>query len=108
MLTVLSSFAQEESKSVSDNVKWRYRKKFENGELVINTQRFLGYDKDNTSQLIINSKEAEIVKRIFTEYLAGHGAFKIAKLLNSKGIPTVTGAKWNESSILDILRNEKY
>lgn len=54
MLTVLSSFAQEESKSVSDNVKWRYRKKFENGELFINTQRFLGYDKDGNGQLIIN------------------------------------------------------
>lgn len=108
MLTVLSSFAQEESKSVSDNVKWRYRKKFENGEIVINTQRFLGYDKDDTSQLYINIEEAEIVKRIYTEYLAGRGAFKIAKLLNSEGIPTVTGAKWNESSILDILRNEKY
>lgn len=45
MLTVLSSFSEEESRSVSENVKWRYRKKFEKGELVINTKRFLGYDK---------------------------------------------------------------
>lgn len=74
MLTVLSSFAQEESKSVSDNIKWRYRKKFENGELVINTQRFLGYDKDAAGNLVINPKEAEIVKRIYTEYLAGDGS----------------------------------
>jgi len=99
---------QEESKSVSDNIKWRYRKKFENGELFINTQRFLGFDKDCNGQLIINPKESEIVKRIYTEYLTGHGAFKIAKLLNSEGIPTVTGSNWNEATILDILKNEKY
>ena len=108
MLTVLSSFSQEESKNVSDNVKWRYRKKFEKGELVINTTRFLGYDKDEHGHLIINEKEAEIVRRIFTEYLAGHGSFKIAKLLNSEGLPTLTGSKWNESSVLNILKNEKY
>ena len=46
MLTVLSAFAQEESKSVSENIKWRYRRKFEQGEVSINTTRFLGYDKD--------------------------------------------------------------
>ena len=56
-LTVLASSSQEESKIVSDNVKRRYRKKFENGELVINTQRFLRYDKDGNGQLIINPKE---------------------------------------------------
>ena len=46
MLTVLSSFAQEESKNVSDNIKWRYKRKFEQGKVAINTTRFLGYDKD--------------------------------------------------------------
>lgn len=108
MLTVLSSFAQEESKNVSDNMKWRYRKKFENGEIVINTKRFLGYDKDANGNLVINSKEAEIVKRIYSEYLAGDGSFKIAKRLKAEGIPTVTGSRWNEASVLDILKNEKY
>ncbi len=108
MLTVLSSFSQEESKNVSDNIKWRYREMFERGELVINTNRFLGYDKDEHGHLIINPEEAEIVQRIYTEYLAGYGAFKLAKLLNSEGIPTLTGSKWNEASILDILKNEKY
>jgi DNA invertase Pin-like site-specific DNA recombinase len=108
MLTVLSSFAEEESRSVSENVKWRYRKKFERGELVINTKRFLGYDMDEYGDLIINADEAEIVRRIYEEYLAGNGSHKIAKLLNIEGVPTVTGSKWNKSSILDILRNEKY
>ena len=108
MLTVLSSFAQEESKNVSDNIKWRYRNKYEKGELIINTTRFLGYDKDEYGDLIINPTEAEIVKRIYEEYLAGNGSFKIAKLLNSEGIPTVTGSKWNDTSVRGILKNEKY
>jgi len=96
MLTVLSSFAQEESKSASDNMKWRFKKKFEKGELIINTTRFLGYDKDEYGDLIINIEEAEIVKRIYEEYLSGNGSTKIAKLFNTEGIPTVTGSKWNE------------
>ena len=81
------------------------RKKFERGELVINTRRFLGYDKDANGNLIINHTEAEILKRIYTEYLADNGAFKIAKLLDIEGIPTVTRSRWNEASILDILKN---
>lgn len=108
MLTVLSSFAEEESRSVSENVKWRYQKKFENGELFITTNRFLGYDKDEHGNLVISPKEAEIIRRIYEEYLAGNGAFRIAKLFNKEGVPTVTGSKWHESSIREILKNEKY
>ena len=108
MLTVLSSFAEEESRSVSENIKWMYKKKFERGELSINTKRFLGYDKDEYGNLTINADEAKIVKTIFTAYLNGEGAFKIAKKLNKEKIPTITGANWQESSILNILKNEKY
>lgn len=108
MLTVLSSFAEEESRSVSENNKWRFRKMFENGELFINTTRFLGYDKDKNGELVINKKEAEIVKRIYLEYLNGNGSFKIANMLNEESIPTVTGAKWHDSTVLTILKNEKY
>jgi len=108
MLTVLSSFAQEESKNVSDNLKWRVKKKFEQGELIINTTRFLGYDKDKYGDLVINREEAEVVKRIFNEYLSGKGAFTIAKELNADGVPTVAGGRWQENTILNILKNEKY
>ncbi|MCM8710835.1 recombinase family protein [Clostridium sp. SYSU_GA19001] len=108
MLTVLSSFAQEESKNVSDNLKWRVKKKFERGELIINTTRFLGYDKDEYGDLVINPKEAEIVKRIFEDYLKGKGTFTIAKELNEDKVPTVAGGRWQESTILNILKNEKY
>lgn len=108
MLTVLSSFAQEESKSVSDNLKWRVKKKFEQGELIINTNRFLGYKKDRYGELAIEPKEAKIVKRIFEDYLSGKGSFTIAKELNAERVKTISGKRWHSSSILLILRNEKY
>ena len=108
MLTVLSSFAEEESRNVSENVKWRIKKKFEQGELWINTNRFLGYDKDEYGDLVISRKEAEIVRRIFEDYLSGKGSFTIAKELNAEGIQTVTGAKWHDTTVLTILKNEKY
>ncbi len=59
-LNQIKTFAQEESKNLSDNLKWRARKKFEQGELIINTIRFLGYDKDEYGDLVINPKEAEV------------------------------------------------
>ena len=108
MLTVLSSFAQEESKNVSDNIKWQYRRKFEQGELAINTTRFLGYDKDEYGDLVINRSQAEIVERIFNECVNGKGTFVIAKELTNAGIPTITGDRWQSSTILNILKNEKY
>lgn len=108
MLAALSAFAEEESRSVSENIKWRIRKKFEQGELWINTKRFLGYEKDEYGDLVINQKEAKIVRRIFEDYLNGKGSFIIAKELNTEGIPTVTGASWHDTTILEILKNEKY
>ncbi|CQR75049.1 Transposon Tn3 resolvase [Sporomusa ovata DSM 2662] len=108
MLTVLSSFAQEESKSASDNIKWRYRRKFEKGELAINATRFLGYDKDEYGDLVINPMQAEIVERIFNDYISGMGTFVIAKELNAEGVLTVAGGQWHPSTVLNILKNEKY
>ena len=108
MLTVLSSFAQEESKNVSDNIKWRYKRKFEQGELAINATRFLGYDKDQYGDLVINRIQAEIVERIFNDCVSGKGSFVIAKELINEGVRTVAGGKWQSSTILAILKNEKY
>ncbi|TCT14565.1 DNA invertase Pin-like site-specific DNA recombinase [Natranaerovirga pectinivora] len=108
MLTVLSSFAEEESRNVSENLRWSAKKKFQKGELIINTNRFLGYDKDEKGNLVINEAEAKVIQRIFTEYLSGKGVFTIAKGLNAEGIPTVSGARWYENTVLYILKNEKY
>ncbi len=108
MLTVLAAFAQEESKNASENVKWRYRRKFEQGEPVINTTRFLGYDKNEQGELVINPREAKVVERIFTDYISGKGSFVIAKELNTEGVPTIAGGRWHSSTVLGILKNEKY
>lgn len=108
MLTVLASFAQEESYNISENQKWATQKKFARGDVMINTNRFLGYDKDKDGNLIINEKEAEIVRMIFRMYLGGDGTFRIAKKLNELGIPTVTGKQWHETTIRGMLKNEKY
>ena len=108
LLTVLSSFAQEESKNISDNIKWRYKRQFEQGGVAINTTRFLGYDKDQYGDLVINRNQANIVERIFNDCVNGKGAFVIAQELQNEGVPTVIGSKWHSSTVLNILRNEKY
>ena len=108
MMTVLASFAQEESRSISENNKWSIGKHFERGEGMINTTRFMGYDKDETGDLVINKKEAKIVRRIFEMYLAGEGCHRIAKILNDEGIKTITGSTWHPSTIKGMLTNEKY
>jgi hypothetical protein len=84
------------------------KKKFEQGELIINTTRFLGYDKDEYGDLVINQEEVKVVRRIYEEYLRGKGSFIIAKELNKEGITTVTKSRWDDSAVLGILKNEKY
>ena len=109
LLSILSSVAEEEALSVSENMKWSASKKFQKGQLMINTNRFLGYDKDENGNLVINEKQATIVKRIFNEYIAGNGVGKIARILSNEGVQTISGTtKWNSSVIIGILRNEKY
>ncbi|MGE5390918.1 MAG: recombinase family protein [Deltaproteobacteria bacterium] len=109
MLTVLSSFAEEESRSISENVKWRIRRDYQSGNVFINTDRFLGYDKDENGNLVINEEEAAVVRRIFNLYVGGMGCKKIAKTLAQEGIKTFSCRdKWDNSSIINILKNEKY
>lgn len=76
---------------------------------MVNARCFLGYDKDEDGHLIINPEQAEIVKRIFREYLEGKSCKKIAQGLERDGILTSRGkAKWHDTSIRKILENEKY
>ncbi|MCM1167975.1 MAG: recombinase family protein [Ruminococcus sp.] len=105
MLTLLASFAQEESRSASENQKWRIRKMFEQGQP--NTGRMLGYRLKNGVLQII-PEEAEIVKMIFNDFLSGMGRNAIMKKLRRSGLPTINGRDWSESSVREILRNEKY
>lgn len=105
MLTILASFAQEESLSASENQKWKIRKNFEDGQPT--HIRLLGYYLDGDTFKIIPG-EAEIVRLIYSSYLSGMGLLAICKLLTEKEYPTVCGGQWRESTIRRILTNEKY
>lgn len=108
MLSLLASLAEEELDSMSSNQRWAFQKKFQRGELVINTKRFMGYDADDKGELVINEAEATIVRRIFQLYLDGVGMHCIAKRLNQEVVPTITKTKWHDTTIRNILKNEKY
>ena len=109
LLSILSSLAQDESRSISENSTWGIRRRFEQGRLFINTTKFLGYDKDKNGNLVINEKQAKIVRRIYKEFLDGKGANRIARDLEKDRVPNWRGkAKWYENSIRGILTNEKY
>ena len=105
MLTILASYAQEESLSASENQKWRIRRNFENGMPWNGTM--LGYRYEEGT-LVVEPTEAEIVSRIFTEYLGGSGMTAIAKRLNADGIPTRFGNDWGKTSIGKVLQNYAY
>jgi len=109
MMTIFSSLAQEESRSISENSRWGIVRGFQEGKVFCNTLRFLGYDKNENGELVINEEEAKIVRRIYKEYLEGKSYNKIAKGLMKDGISTVTGnKKWWDSTVTLILTNEKY
>ena len=105
MLTILASLAQEESRSVSENCKWRVRKKFEQG--IPSGLRMYGYDVRNGS-FTIRPEEAEVVRRIFRMYLDGMGSERIMRVLNAEDVPAPEGGLWNAGTIMMMLRNEKY
>ena len=106
MLTILASYAQEESRSVSENCKWRIRRQFENGELA-NLRFMFGYNitKD---KIEVDPGEAEIVKMIFKDYISGMGGTKIAKKLKDMGVVKPRNGEWRSERVIEIIRNEKY
>ena len=105
MLSILASYAQEESLSASENQKWRIRKNFEEGKPWNGTM--LGYRYHNGT-LVIEPQEAEIVRRIFREYLSGKGVVTIANGLNADGIVTRYGNQWHKRSVTCVLLNYAY
>lgn len=109
LITIMSSIAQEESRSLSENVTWGMRKKFADGNYTIHYKEFLGYERGKDNKPIINEYEAFIVKRIYYMALQGLSYYQIAKILTSEGIKTPMGKDvWHYSVIKSILHNEKY
>ena len=105
MLTILASYAQEESRSVSENVKWRIRKGFQNGEL-INWNFMYGYRISKKEGVQIEASEAAIVRDIFKKAIAGNSLESIAKGLNRSGHLGLRGGKWKSAHIRELLQNE--
>ena len=93
LITIMASLAQQESQSLSQNVKLGLQYRYQQGKVQINHNRFLGYTKDADGNLIIDPKQAEIVKRIYREYLEGLSMDKIAAGLERDGILTGAGGK---------------
>lgn len=107
-LTILSALAQEESRSISDNIRWTFQKNFQAEKPQINLNRMLGYDKGENGEWVINQEQARIVRYIFSEFLSGESARSIARKLNSTGMKTVNNKAWRADTIYGILRNEKF
>lgn len=107
MLSILASFAEQESVSLSNNIKWTFQKKFRNGE-VHSHQKMLGYRWEGDERLVV-PEEAEIVRFIFDEYLAGKSYNAIARELDEKGMKSVHGADhFPFASVKLILKTEEY
>lgn len=106
-LTIMASIALEESRKISERVKWGIRRKMEDG-WVYGLSEMLGCRIQN-GQLVIVPKEADTVKRIFHSYVyEGKGCHTIANELNAAGLLTVKGKMWREDGACRILKNEKY
>ncbi|MFD3156684.1 recombinase family protein [Haloimpatiens sp. FM7330] len=109
LITILSSLAQDKSRNISENSCWGIVRRFQQGKVRVNAKRFLGYDKDEDGNLIINEEQAKVVRRIYSEYLEGKGIRSIGKGLEKDKILNGSGnSKWYDSTIQKILRNEKY
>ena len=109
LLTIMSSIAQEESRSISENVSWGVQRRFEEGKYSVGYSTFLGYDKGKDGKLVINPEQAKTVRYIFTRFLEGKTPYSIAKELMEKGMRTGAGnAKWSTEGVVRILQNEKY
>lgn len=109
LITIMSSLAQEESRSISENTTWGIRKQMAKGKVSVAYSNFLGYDKGPNGEFVINEEQAEIVRQIYRLFLAGYSFTAIKDELEKNGcVPPMGGEKWHISTIRSVLQNEKY
>ena len=109
LITIMSSLAQEESRSISENVTWGQRKRFADGKISLPYNQFLGYRKGDDGLPKIVPEEAEIVRLIYRSFMNGMTTTGIAKMLTGRGILTpAKKTEWQASTVKSILTNEKY
>lgn len=103
LLSILSSLAESESRSISENSTWSIQKRFRNGTFKVGYPPY-GYDNVNGKMVVI-PEQGEIVKRMYAQVLAGVSPSQIAKELNEQGVPTKRNGKWTAHTIIGIIRN---
>ena len=109
LMTIMAALAQQESESLSANVRLGIQYRNQAGKVQVNHNRFLGYTKDKEGKLIIVPEEAAIVRRIYAEYMDGRSMLQIRRGLERDRIPNGAGNRvWHETNIRQILTNEKY
>lgn len=109
LMTIMAALAQQESESLAANVRLGIQFRNQAGKVQVNHNRFLGYTKNEAGGLVIVPEEADIVRRIYAEYMDGRSLLQIKRGLEADGILNGAGnAKWHESNIKQILSNEKY
>jgi hypothetical protein len=109
LITIMSSLAQEESRSISENVTWGQRKRMSDGKVSLPYKQFLGYQKGEDGLPAIDEDEAEIVRLIYRIFMEGKTYSAIAKHLGNHGIPSPAGKPtWQTATVRSILQNEKF
>lgn len=109
LLTIMSSIAQEEARSISENCTWGQRRRLSEGKVSVPYACFLGYDKGDDGMLVVNEEQAKVVRRIYGMFLQGQSTYAIARKLTEEGLETPAGkTKWYASTVKSILTNEKY
>lgn len=108
LISVLGSIAEEERKSVCQNIRQANQQRYKSGNPPRISKVPYGYTKDKDRNLIIDEKQAKVVRRIYVMYLSGISGNKIAKILNDENVPTFTKEPWSSGRILRMLSNEKY
>ena len=109
LLTIMSSIAQEEARSISENCTWGQRRRLSEGKVSVPYACFLGYDKGEDGMLKINEEQAKVVRRIYGMFLQGQSAYAIARKFTEEKILTPAGkTTWYASTVKSILTNEKY
>ena len=110
LITIMASIAQQESQSISQNVRMGIQYKMQQGKGNLNTKSLMGFDRgEESDMLVIIPEEAQIVRRIFREYLDGYSPAMICRHLEADHIPTPSGKKiWYPTTVTSMLENEKY
>lgn len=109
LITIMSSLAQEESRSISENITWGKRKQMADGKVSLPYSRFMGYRKGADGLPEIVPEEAEVIRFIYRRFIAGDTPYRIAGELTERNIPTPAGKEnWAQTTVLSILTNEKY